>query len=72
MSWSIGGWLLPNFLPRVGEAESSRLRQRVADEILTTFASSYTDRISLSEALDPAIVSNYAVMATGQKYLITP
>jgi NADPH2:quinone reductase len=72
MSWSIGGWLLPNFLARVGEAESSRLRQRVADEILTTFASSYTDRISLSEALDPAIVSNYALMATGQKYLITP
>ena len=48
------------------------MRQRVADEILTTFASSYTDRISLSEALDPAIVSNYAVMATGQKYLVTP
>jgi NADPH2:quinone reductase len=72
MSWSLGGWLLPNFLARVGEAESARLRQRVADEILTTFASSYTDRISLSEALDPAIVSNYAVMATGQKYLVAP
>jgi NADPH2:quinone reductase len=72
MSWSIGGWLLPNFLARVGEDASARIRQRVADEILTTFASSYTDRISLSQALDPDIVGRYAVMATGQKYLITP
>ena len=72
MSWSIGGWLLPNFLARVGEDVAAGLRQRVADEILTTFASSYTDRISLSQALDPEIVSSYAVMATGQKYLITP
>jgi NADPH:quinone reductase-like Zn-dependent oxidoreductase len=72
MSWSIGGWLLPNFLARVGEVESARLRQRVADEILTTFASAYTGRISLSEALDPDIVNRFAAMATGQKYLITP
>ena len=49
-----------------------RLRTRVADELTTTFASHYTDEISLSEALQADVVAKYNAKTTGQKYLICP
>jgi NADPH:quinone reductase-like Zn-dependent oxidoreductase len=72
MAWGIGGWLLTPFLGRVGLEGMLRLRQRVVDELTTTFASHYTDEVSLSGALDPAAIASYAKQATGQKYLIRP
>jgi len=72
MSWSIGGWLLTPFLGRIGPDGAERLRTRVADEITTTFASTYGMRISLADAVDPDTVRRYARMATGDKALITP
>jgi NADPH:quinone reductase-like Zn-dependent oxidoreductase len=72
MAWGIGGWLLMPFLAKVGPVESQKLRQRVADEIKTTFASRYTRVISLAEALDPAVIAVYNRRATGEKYLIAP
>ena len=72
MAWGVGGWLLPNFLAKAGQDVAIRLRQRVADELTTTFASTYTDEISLSEALDAATVAKYNAKTTGQKYLICP
>ena len=52
--------------------EAQKLRQRVADEITTTFASSYTQEVSLSEALSIDAISVYGKQATGEKYLINP
>ena len=49
-----------------------RHNARVAAELRTTFASHYTRRISLSEALRPDVIADYARMATGEKYLIAP
>jgi NADPH:quinone reductase len=72
MSWGIGGWLLTPFLARIGQEAADRLRQRVADEITTTFASSYSTRLSLADAVDPDNVRRYARMATGDKALVTP
>lgn len=72
MSWGIGGWLLTPFLGRIGDQRSAALRQRVADEISTTFASGYGMHLSLAEAVDPKMVRRYARMATGDKALITP
>ena len=72
MAWGLGGWLLPIFLNRVGPDASEKLRQRVADEIKTTFASSYTKTVSLAEAVSPDAVRAYGRMATGEKYLINP
>lgn len=72
MSWSIGGWLLTPFLGRIGQDAADALRQRVADEITTTFASSYGTRLSLADTVDPAQVQRYGLMATGDKALITP
>lgn len=72
MAWGVGGWLLPNFLARAGQDVAMRLRKRVADELKTTFASVYTDEISLSEALQADVVAKYNAKTTGQKYLICP
>jgi len=72
MAWGIGGWLLTAFLMRVGPAAAQRLRERVAAEIQTTFASHYTKVVSLAEALRPEEIAVYGKQATGQKYLINP
>ena len=72
MAWGIGGWLLTPFLQKVGRERDAQLRQRVADEIDTTFASSYVAEVSLVEALQLDNLKTYAQQATGQKYLVTP
>ena len=72
MAWSVGGWLLTPYMATAGPDEVARMRQRVASEITTTFASSYTRHISLIEALSPDALRGYAKQATGEKYLITP
>lgn len=70
--WGINGWLLPNFLAANDPAMGDRLRMRVAKELKTTFASNYTDEISLSEALDADVARQYFAKSTGQKFLICP
>lgn len=72
MAWGVGGWLLPNFLAKAGMEVGMRLRTRVAKELTTTFASHYTDEISLSEALDAGVVKRYNAKTTGSKFLICP
>ena len=72
MAWGCGGWLLPNFLARVGQEVATRLRTRVATEMKTTFASHYTNEISLAEALDADIVAQYNSKSTGKKFLVCP
>ncbi|QDP26440.1 zinc-binding dehydrogenase [Bradyrhizobium cosmicum] len=72
MAWGVGGWLLFPFLMKIGPADGARLRQRVVDELKTTFASHYTKVVSLQEALDPANIAVYAKRATGEKFLINP
>jgi NADPH:quinone reductase-like Zn-dependent oxidoreductase len=72
MAWGVGGWLLPNFLQKAGLDTMQRMRQRVAAELTSTFASTYTGALGLAAALDPASVAAYSRQATGQKYLILP
>lgn len=72
MSWSVGGWLLTPFLQKVGRERAGELRQRVADEVRTTFYSSYAAEISLAGALQLENLQVYAKQATGEKYLINP
>jgi NADPH:quinone reductase-like Zn-dependent oxidoreductase len=72
MAWGIGGWLLFPFMQKIGPAEAQKLRQRVAAEIKTTFASRYTQVVSLQEALQLEAIAAYAKRATGEKYLIAP
>jgi NADPH:quinone reductase len=72
MAWGIGGWLLFPFLMKVGPAEGIKLRQRVVSELKTTFASHYTQVVSLQEALQLSHLAIYGKRATGEKYLINP
>ena len=72
MAWGVGGWLMPNFLARVGEAKSAQMRERVAQEITTTFASTYTSEISLEGMLNVETARSYQRKSTGEKYLINP
>jgi NADPH:quinone reductase-like Zn-dependent oxidoreductase len=72
MAWGLGGWLLFPFLQKIGPAEGVKLRQRVVAELKTTFASHYTEVVSLQEALQLSHIAIYAKRATGEKYLINP
>lgn len=71
-NWSVGSWLLTPFLKKVGMEKMMELRARVASEIKTTFASHYTQEISLMEALSVDALAGYSKQATGEKYLIKP
>ncbi len=72
MSWGVGGWLLTPFLIKIGPEAARKLRERVTAGLKTTFASHYSQEITLAEALDPKIIAAYNRRATGEKYLITP
>jgi NADPH:quinone reductase len=72
MAWGLGGWLLTPFLQKAGADTVQRLRERVAAELKTTFASHYAQRISLRDALRPEVMMAYGKQATGTKYLIKP
>jgi len=72
MTWGVGGWLLFPFLQKIGMADALKLRQRVVAELKTTFASHYTQVVSLQEALQLSHIAVYAKRATGEKYLINP
>jgi hypothetical protein len=72
MAWSLGGWLLTPFLQRIGLERMAALRSRVAAELTTTFASSYTSQVSLAGALALDAIAAYSRQATGAKFLIMP
>jgi NADPH2:quinone reductase len=72
MAWGLGGWLLFPFLQKIGREEMQKLRARVASELKTTFASSYTRVVSLQEALQLETIAAFARRATGEKFLIDP
>jgi NADPH:quinone reductase len=72
MAWGIGGWLLTPFLQNAGADTIAKLRARVAAELTTTFASTYTEEVSLVGMLAPAAFHRYVKRATGEKFLVTP
>jgi NADPH2:quinone reductase len=72
MTWGVGGWLLLSALYRLGPAVTQSLKERVAAEIKTTFATQYSAEVSLAEALTPSVIAAYTKRATGEKFLITP
>jgi NADPH2:quinone reductase len=72
MAWGVGGWLLTPFIQSAGAETFGRLRARVAAELTTTFASSYTREVSLAGMLRPDAFNEYVKRATGEKFLVTP
>lgn len=72
MAWGIGGWLVFPYLQKIGAPAAQGLKDRVARELKTTFASTYAAEVSLAEALKPEVIAVYGRRATGEKYLVTP
>jgi hypothetical protein len=72
MAWGVGGWLLTPFLQSIGADVFGRLRARVAAELTTTFASTYTREVSLAGVLRPDAFHAYVKRATGEKFLVNP
>jgi NADPH2:quinone reductase len=59
-------------LEQLGEDTNRALRQRVMDELTTTFSSHYAREISLSDVVDLAQIASYNKRATATKFLINP
>ncbi len=72
MSWGVGGWLLNRSLLRLGGEAVTAMQARVAAEVTTTFATSFTASISLSDVVDPEIARVYGRARTGGKHLVDP
>ena len=72
LQWGLGGWLLTPMIGRIGMERFAEMRQRVVKEIKTTFASHYTQEISLEDMLQPDTIKAYAKQGTGAKYLVNP
>ena len=72
LTWGLGGFLLTPFLMKAGPEVNARMRQRVVDELTTTFKSHYSHEISLTQALDLDVLHAYNAKRTGEKYLIRP
>jgi NADPH:quinone reductase-like Zn-dependent oxidoreductase len=72
LAWSVSGFLLTTFLQKLPPADVARLRAKVVSELKTTFASHYSEVISLSDVLSPEVMARYAKRATGEKFLIDP
>lgn len=72
MAWGVGGWLLFPFLRNIGPAAAQTLRERVAAELKTTFASHYARTVSLADALSADAIAFYGPRNTGAKVLIDP
>ena len=83
-NWQLKSKSLDSFCPRsglksqsytrrkVGFEKMGELQARVASEIKTTFASTYTQEVSLEEVLTLESLMVYAKQATGEKFLINP
>jgi NADPH:quinone reductase-like Zn-dependent oxidoreductase len=72
MAWGVGGWLMTSCYEKLGPDTEKRLRDRIAAELTTTFATRYTAEITLPQVLSPAVIAAYSRRATGEKFLILP
>jgi len=70
--WTLSGWLLFPYLQNAGMETVGRMRQRVLNGLTSTFASSYKSKVNLEEMLTKEAVTDYRLMKTGEKYLVTP
>lgn len=70
--WGVSGWMMPQILARLGDERLAALRQRIVDEIETTFAIDHGPEVSLTQALTVPVITAATRCATGAKHLIVP
>ena len=66
-----GFWLLPGWAAK-DRTKFADSMKRVASEITTTFATSYTAEVGLAQAVTVDALQVYAKQETGKKYLLNP
>ena len=71
-AFAVAGWLLPNYLAKVGAETMQKFQAQVLAGLKTTFACSYAREVSLAEALQLEAIAIYSKPSTGSKYLINP
>ena len=59
-------------LANLGPERVACMRAQVAEGLTTIFATTFSDRVTLAEALDPDRIAAYGRPSTGTKFLITP
>ena len=70
--WNIGGWLVTPVIQKMGMEGFIAMQKRVADEIHTTFKSSFHQEISLVQMCEPDHIVEYVKASSGKKYLVNP
>ncbi len=71
-AWGVGGWLMSWFMERIGAEAAQRLRDRVAAELTTTFASHFDAEVDLTGMLSPDAIRSFSRRSTGKKQLVMP
>jgi len=71
-AFGVAGWLLPNYLAKVGPQAMQQFQAQVLAGLKTIFACSYVREVSLAEALQLEAIAAYGKPSTGGKYLINP
>jgi NADPH2:quinone reductase len=72
MAWGVGGWLVFPFLKTIDPKDLEKMYERISSELTSTFASHYTEQVSLAQALSLDAVKRYKQHTTNTKFLITP
>ena len=67
-SWGVAGFLLGSGAAAITPADKAR----VAAEISSTFATTYSVRIALEEMLLPRVMEEYQAQRSNAKALVTP
>ncbi len=69
-SWDVGGYTVYEMLHRIGPDRSSKLKQKIARDLKTSFAVSVGRRIKLEQLTDPDVLCEANQRATGGKFLV--
>ena len=72
LAWGLSGFLVTPFLAKAGSETRAAMKQRVAKELTTTFATTYGRSVSLVDLLDPEVLRAAAAKGTGAKFLVEP
>ncbi len=71
-SWDISAWLLFPYLLEIGQQASRAMSERVIAGIDTTFASHFSQRLSMEQVLEKEAALVISARRTGEKALILP
>lgn len=71
-SWNIGAWLLFHYLQEIGPEASRAMTERVIAGIDTTFASCFSQRLTMEQVLEKDAALTINARRTGEKALILP